>query len=136
MQRVSHTQDEADQELLPEYYEFPKSPWVHPLTLKIFRTDSHLAPVVADVLDDANNATQLRASLKQKSQIAKHKQLLAKERAIHPPPVFIKIERTVNPSSSSSVNSSVTTTIASHTAVPTTTQARRKAQARYLGKSA
>ena len=68
-----------------------------------------MAPVVADVLDDANNATKLRASLKQKAQIAKHKQLLAKKTAMNPPPVSIKVERTVNPSSSSSVNSSVTT---------------------------
>jgi hypothetical protein len=78
VQRLSHSQDEADQELLPEYYEFWKSPWFYLLTVKIFGTDPNLAPVVADVLDDANNATESRASLKRKAQIAKHKQLLAK----------------------------------------------------------
>jgi hypothetical protein len=60
-QRLTHTQDEADQELLPAYFEFRKSPWFYLLTVKIFRTDPNLAPVVADILDNANNATKLRA---------------------------------------------------------------------------
>ncbi len=109
MQRLTHTQDEADQELLPEYFEFRKSPWFYLLTVKIFRTDPNLAPVVADILDDANNATESRASLKRKAQIAKHKELFAKETAMNPPPFSIKLEKAVDPSSSSSVNSSVTT---------------------------
>ncbi len=70
------------------------------LTVKIFRTDPNLAPVVADVLDGANNATESRASLKRKAQIAKHKQLLAKDAAMNPPPVSIKVEKTLSPSSS------------------------------------
>ena len=111
--RLTHTQDEADQELLPEYYEFRKSPWFFLLTVKIFRTDPNLAPVVADVLDNANNATESRAGLlKRKAQIAKHKHLLEKEEsAIKPPPVSIKVENTTassNPSSCGSVNSGVT----------------------------
>jgi hypothetical protein len=109
VQRLTHTQDEADQELLPEYFEFRKSPWFYLLTVKIFRTDPNLAPVVADILDDANNATESRASLKRKAQIAKHKELFAKETAMNPPPFSIKLEKAVDPSSSSSVNSSVTT---------------------------
>jgi hypothetical protein len=62
-----------------------------------------LAPVVADILDDANTATKSRASLKQKAQIAKHKELFAKETAMNLPPFSIKIEKSVDPSSSGSV---------------------------------
>jgi hypothetical protein len=109
VQRLTHTQDKADQELPLEYFEFRKLPWVYLLTVKIFRTDPNLAPVVADILDDANNATESRASLKQKAQIVKHKELFAKETAINPPPFSIKIEMAVDPSSRVSVNSSVTT---------------------------
>jgi hypothetical protein len=51
---------------------------------------------VADILDYANDATKSRVSLKQKAQIAKHKQLFAEERAINPPPFSIKVERAVS----------------------------------------
>ena len=44
-----------------------------------FRTDPNLAPVDADILDDANNATKLWASLKGKAQIAKHSSSLQRK---------------------------------------------------------
>jgi hypothetical protein len=46
--------------------------------------------------------------LKGKALIAKHKQLFAKEIAVNPPPFSIKVEKAVDPSSSGSGNSSVT----------------------------
>jgi hypothetical protein len=36
VQRLTHTREEADQELLPDFYEFRKSPWFFLLTVKIF----------------------------------------------------------------------------------------------------
>ena len=109
VQRLTHTQDEADQDLLLGYFEFRKLPWFYLLTVKIFRTDPNLDLVVAAILDDANYATKSRASLKRTAQIAKHKQLFAKVTAMNPPPFSIKVEKAVDPSSSGCVNSSVTT---------------------------
>lgn len=62
------TQEEADQELPPPYWEYKKSPWWFGLAVKIFRRDPQLAPIVTDVMEDAANVPQSRAMLKRQKE--------------------------------------------------------------------
>jgi len=62
------TQEEADQELPPQFWEYKKSPWWFGLAVKNFRRDPQLAPIVTDVMGDASNAPQSRAMLKRKKE--------------------------------------------------------------------
>ena len=62
------TQEEADQELPPQFWEYKKSPWWFGLAVKIFRRDPQLAPIVTDVMGDASNAPQSRAMVKRKKE--------------------------------------------------------------------
>ena len=59
----------VDQMLPPPHWEYKKAPWFFTLTVKIFRTDPQLVRNVVDVLDNAENVPESRASLKRKAQL-------------------------------------------------------------------
>jgi hypothetical protein len=66
------TQEEADQETPPMFWEYKKKPWYFGLAVKVYRRDLQLAPNTNDVADDPSNIPVSRAALKRKMQYKTH----------------------------------------------------------------
>ena len=64
---------EADQMIPPPYWEYRHSPWMFLLCVKILRKNIHLAPNVAEVLNEIVNTVDSRAAIKRKAQNAHFK---------------------------------------------------------------
>lgn len=66
------TQEEADQETPPMFWEYKKKPWYFGLAVKVYRRDLQLAPNTNDVVDDPSNCPVSRAALKRQGQYKSH----------------------------------------------------------------
>ncbi|KAI2514371.1 hypothetical protein MHU86_264 [Fragilaria crotonensis] len=66
------TQEEADQETPPMFWEYKEKPWYFGLAVKVYRRDLQLAPITNDVAEDPSNAPVCRAVLKRHKQYKSH----------------------------------------------------------------
>jgi hypothetical protein len=63
------SEEDANKELPPQFWEYKKIPWCFSLTVKIFCQHPQLAEDVSKVLADKSNITISRAALKREKQI-------------------------------------------------------------------
>ena len=63
------SEEDANKELPPQFWEYKKIPWCFSLTVKIFRRHPQLAEDVSKVLADKSNITISRAALKREKQV-------------------------------------------------------------------